>query len=157
MQGFIALLDLSSQLFFGLLAGVEKLKGPLFLLGPSVSFVLHPLGEPSGKLAKVFDEHPAGVKISLHDGGLIEMAQSAAQPEPVQAAQGALDKRGVFVKKATRNAAQFGTLWGFHQPRFYHTGGVSSFGCGSAALSPCVFAPLGLLTGRTGGKSFVFN
>jgi len=71
------------------------------------------------------------------------MAQRAAQTEPVQAAQGTLDKRGVFVKKATRNAAQFGRLWGFHQPRFYHTGGVSSFGCGSAALSLCVKEVIG--------------
>ena len=111
--------DLAGQVFFAGLAAGQIAEGSPGLLGTGVGGGFDARGQSLGESAEVFDEDTTGVEISFHDGRLEEMAERAAQAQPVKAGQNACHRIAKSVKKSRRDAGGGGRSLLVHHPNFY--------------------------------------
>src|SRR5689334_12845348 len=99
----VSLRDLLGQLPFVHQTGVEVLVGPTRRGRRRQSRLLNLLGQPSGKVTKVFDPYATGVQISLHDLRTEKMSQRPTKTQTVKALQATLDQRLEFGNKGRRD------------------------------------------------------
>ena len=76
--------DFSGQILLAGLAGRDEEKGPSGFLRQGPGFVFDGFGGALDQLAEIFDQNVAGVQIRLHHLWAIQLAQSAAQSQPIK-------------------------------------------------------------------------
>jgi hypothetical protein len=112
---------LAGELLLADLDAGEITQRPSGLLRTGGGGGLEARGQALGEGGEVFDQDAAGVEIGLHDRGLEEMAQRAAQTQPVEAGQNPCDRRAEAVKKSRRDAGVGGRSLRVHRPNFCRT------------------------------------
>src|SRR5438034_6691393 len=91
--------DLAGEGFLARLAAGQITEGSARLLRRGVGGGFDARRQTLRESAEVFDDNAAGVEVGFHDGGLEEMAEGAAQAQPVETRQNACDRSTESVKK----------------------------------------------------------
>ena len=93
------------------LAGGNKDQRPAGFPGQLFGFFFNGQSGLLHSLAKILDEHAAGIQVSLPHLGAVELAQRSPEPQTIKTRKNSLNARSLFLYKRVGSAAMDKSLF----------------------------------------------